>query len=309
MSPIRPTKFAHLVYRTSNRGIVVFIGILIALLAACRPAPTPTEATSSTAMARPASGLASVNDTKLYYETYGEGAPLILLHGGLSHIEAWKNQLSVLAKQYKVIAVDSRGHGRSSFSEQPISYALMATDVLALMDYLGIKKAHLLGWSDGAIIGLHLAINHPERINKLIAYGANYNPAGLRPDAMENKKLKDYFEQAAKDYQSLSPTPARFEAFQKNMMHMWETEPNFTTAQLRSITVPTLILDGENEEAILTKHTQELAGFIPQSQLIFIPGTGHFAPQEKPEAFNKIVLDFLAGTGANLPMATDKKKE
>jgi len=258
------------------------------LLGACRPAAAPI------ATAKPATGLAQVNDIRMYYEIHGDGPPLILLHGGLGSAGSWENQIPDLSKQYKVIAVDSRGHGRSTFSEQQIGYALMASDVLALMDYLGVKKAHILGWSDGAIIGLNLAIKHPDRLNKLIAYGANYNPSGLRADVGENKKIKEYLEKAAKNYQTLSPDPAQWDAFQKNIGQMWESEPNFTAEQLRGITVPTLILDGDNDEAISTEHTKELAGLIPRAELILIAGTGHFAPSEKREEFNRIALEFLA---------------
>lgn len=257
------------------------------LLTACQPAISPAATT------RPATGLTPVNDIRMYYEIHGDGPPLILLHGGLGSAGAWANQIPALARQYKVIAVDSRGHGRSTFSAQQISYALMTSDVVALMDYLSIKKAHILGWSDGAIIGLNLAIKHPDRLNRLIAYGANYNPSGMRADAMENKKIKDYFEKAAREYQALSPDPTRWDVLQKNLGGMWTSEPNFTAEQLRGITVPTLILDGDNDEAISTEHTKELAGLIPRAELILIAGTGHFAPQEKRDEFNRIALEFL----------------
>ncbi|HWQ31679.1 MAG TPA: alpha/beta hydrolase [Blastocatellia bacterium] len=262
--------------------------IVALLLSACHQASAPT------ATARPARGLASVNDIQMSYETHGEGTPLILLHGGLGNVGSWENQIPVLSRHYRVIAVDSRGHGRSTFSAQQIGYALMASDVIALMDYLGIAKAHILGWSDGAIIGLDLAIRHPDRLNRLIAYGANYNPSGLRADVSENRKFREYVEKAAKDYQALSPDPARWEAFQKNIGQMWATEPNFTAEQLHSIAVPTLILDGDNDEAIYTEHTKTLAGLIPRAELILISGTGHFAPLEKRDEFNRIVLEFLA---------------
>ncbi len=268
--------------------IMSSIFIADVLLAACQPAPAPTPPI------RPSKGLAPVNGIQMYYEIHGDGAPLILLHGGMGNAGYWENQIPALSRQYKVIALDSRGHGRSTFSEQQIGYSLMASDVVALMDYLDIKKAHILGWSDGGIIGLDLAINHPERLNKVIAYGANYNTSGLRADIGENKKFKDYIEKAAKDYQALSPDPTRWEAFEKNIGQMWASEPNFTVEQLRSITIPTLILDGDKDEAISTEHTKEMAGMIPRAELKLIPGTGHFAPSEKREEFNRIVLEFLA---------------
>lgn len=262
--------------------------LVVVCLCACQQATAPASKTV------PPKGLAAVNDIKMYYEIHGDGPPLILLHGGMGNAGYWSNQIPTLSRTYRVIAVDSRGHGRSTFSEQQISYSLMASDVIALMDYLGIRKANILGWSDGGIIGLDLAIKHPDRVNRLVAYGANYNPSGLRPNLDENERFREYIEKAAKDYQSLSPDPTRWEAFQRNIGQMWATEPNFTPEQLRSIRVPTLILDGEADEAILAEHTKEMAGFIPTADMILIPGTGHFAPLEKAPQFNRIVLNFLA---------------
>jgi pimeloyl-ACP methyl ester carboxylesterase len=242
----------------------------------------------------PPTGMAPVNDIQMYYETHGEGQPLILLHGGLGNAGYWEKQIPVFAEKYKVIAVDSRGQGRSTYSEQPIGYSLMASDVIALMDYLGIEKADVVGWSDGGIIGLDLAINHPERLHKLIAFGANYNTSGVRADAFENEKANAYFAKASEDYQKLSPDPSRWDALLENLSSMWASEPNFTASQLGSITVPILVLDGENEEVVYAAHTKEMASLIPTAKLILIPGTGHFAPWEKPEEFNQIVLDYLA---------------
>ncbi|CAN5895518.1 hypothetical protein BH20GEM1_BH20GEM1_06830 [soil metagenome] len=250
-------------------------------------------ATMPVAGAAPATGMAPVNDIEMYYEIHGNGPPLILLHGGLGSIVNWRNQIPVLSMNYKVIAVDSRGHGRSTFTEQRISYALMASDIVALMDYLGIERAHILGWSDGGIIGLHLAIHHSDRLNKVIAFGANYDPSGLRADIAESEKINDFIEKAAKDYQTLSPDPTRWDAFLENIGQMWASEPNFTAQQLGSITIPVLILDGDNDEAIYTEHTREMAGLIPTAKLTLIPGTGHFAMWEKPDEINEVMLEFL----------------
>ena len=262
-----------------------------------QPAITPD------ARIRPASGMAPVNDIQMYYEIRGEGPPLILLHGGLGSTLTWRNQIPALSEYYKVIAVDSRGHGRSTFTEQRISYSLMTSDILELMDFLGIEKAHILGWSDGGIIGLDLAINHPDRLNKVIAFGANYNPSGLRTDIGENEKINDFMEKAANDYQTLSPDPTRWDAFLENIGQMWASEPNFSAEQLGSIIVPMLILDGDNDEAIYTEHTREMAGLIPTAELTLIPSTGHFAMWEKPDEINKVILEFLAQLGAEGTLA------
>ncbi|MCK6580705.1 MAG: alpha/beta hydrolase [Anaerolineae bacterium] len=241
-----------------------------------------------------ASGMAPVNDIEMYYAVYGEGEPLLLLHGGLGNADYFANQIAAFAEQYQVIAVDSRGHGRSTVTDTPIGYALMASDVLALMDYLEIDSAHLVGWSDGGIIGLDIAINHPERLKKLVAYGANYIPAGVRSDIGDSAIFNAYIEQALADYMTLSPAPDRMEAFLENIGNMWATEPNFTPEQLMGITVPTLILDGWDEEAIYPSHDYEMAELIPTAELLLMPNVGHFAMFATPETFNSIVLNYLS---------------
>jgi len=269
------------------RPFVLCALIATFLLAACKPITRPVESVV-------AGQMADINGIQLYYEIHGAGAPLILLHGGLGNTGYWMNQIPVFAESYQVIAIDSRGHGRSTFDEQPINYALMASDVIALMDYLQIEKADLVGWSDGGIIGLEIAIHHPERLNKVVAYGANYNPSGVNPAIGTNDRFNAYIEQAAGDYQKLAADPTQWDAFLANIGNMWATEPNYSAEQLGSITTPILVLDGEEEEAILTEHAIEMQGLIPGSELHLIPGTGHFAMWEKQEEFNQIVLDYLA---------------
>ena len=169
----------------------------------------------------------------------------------------------------------------------------MASDIVALMDYLEIERAHILGWSDGGNIGLYLAIHHPERLIKVVASGANYNPSGVRSDVGENQKFLSYVGDAMEDYQTLSPDPTNWDAFFGNISQMWASEPDFTVEQLGSIAVPILLLDGESDEAIYTEHTREMAGLIPTAKLTFITGTGHFGMWEKPEEINSAILDFL----------------
>ena len=265
---------------------LVWITLLFALvlLAACQPVSAPPV---------PVIATEPINGIDLYYEVHGQGDPLILIHGGLGNAGYWSNQIPVFAEDRQVIALDSRGHGRSSFDETPINYELMAADVLALMDHLGIDKADVVGWSDGGIIGLELAINHPERVNKIVAYGANYNPSGVRADIGESERFNAYIEQAAGDYTTLAPAPERWEEFLNNIGNMWASEPNYTPEQLSAITTPILVLDGKEEEAIDTNHTKEMADLIPGAELHLLPGTGHFAMWDKPEEFNQIVLEYL----------------
>ena len=238
---------------------------------------------------------AEVNGIELYYEVYGEGEPVFLLHGGLANGTYWVNQIPAFAEQYQLIVVDSRGHGRSTFDDQPITYDLMSSDVLALADQLGIDKFAIVGWSDGGIIGLDIAINHPERLTKVVAYGANSDVSGLNPDIANSDMFNAYIEAAAEDYSEFSPAPERWEEFLANIGEMWATLPDWSAEQLAAITTPFLILDGRHEEAILTSHAVYLFETIPNAALVLMPDTGHFAMFEQPDEFNAIVLAYLSG--------------
>jgi pimeloyl-ACP methyl ester carboxylesterase len=237
---------------------------------------------------------AEINGVDIYYEVYGEGDPVLFIHGGLANGDYWVNVIPAITDAgYQAIVMDSRGHGRSSFDETLISYEVMANDVLGLMDHLDIDKFDLVGWSDGGIIGLELAIHHPERLKKVVAYGANFDPTGVRLDINENAYWNAFVERASEDYQTLSPHPERWDEFLGNISNMWATEPNYTEEQLRSITTPFLILDGAKEEAIDLNQTKLMALLIPGAELVIMPDTGHFAAFEQPEEFARIVLEYL----------------
>ena len=125
---------------------------------------------------------ATINGADLYYEVHGDpaGQPVLLLHGGVANSEYWLNLAPVLvAAGYRVIMMDRRGHGRSTWGDKPITYEQMAADTLGLLDHLGIEKTDVVGWSDGAIIALDLAIHHPERLDRVVAYGGLFNPEGV----------------------------------------------------------------------------------------------------------------------------------
>jgi pimeloyl-ACP methyl ester carboxylesterase len=250
------------------------------------PLPTPDE-----------SGLAPVNDIKMYYEIWNAGGPdpVILLHGGLGSTLNWGNQVPALIEKHKVIAADSRGHGRSTRSDQPYGYHLMASDVLALMDYLKIDKASIVGWSDGGIIGIDIAINNPERLDKLFAYGANYNVSGVDPAVETNPVFGLAIGKAAEASQKLSPTPGDFETFLQAISAMWFSQPDYKPAELARITAPTVIADGQYEEAIRPEHTAELARLIPGAKLVILPNVSHMGLWQDPAAFNKAMTDFLDG--------------
>ncbi|WP_137153867.1 alpha/beta hydrolase [Rhizobium sp. FKL33] len=242
------------------------------------------------------SGLAPVNGIKMYYAVYGEatGTPILLIHGGLGYADIWANQVKALSKDHRVIVADSRGHGRSTRNAEPFGYDLMASDYLALLDYLKVDKVDLVGWSDGGIIGLDIAIHHPERLNKLFAQAANTKVEGVKADVMENKTFTTYIERSGEIYKKISPTPNEYDAFVTQISGMWASQPNWPDSELKSIKTPTAIVLGDHDEAVDRKHTDYIASMIPGAKLIILKDASHFAMLQDPDGYTKAVLDFFA---------------
>jgi pimeloyl-ACP methyl ester carboxylesterase len=276
------------------RLLVLLLIALTGVLPA--PAQNPWERLPATPALPKAerSGTVPMNGIRLWYAVFGRGAPVILLHGGLANSNYWGLQVPALARQFEVIVIDSRGHGRSTWNGQPITYHLMATDVLALMDDLHIPKVALVGWSDGAIIGLDIAIHHPERLIRLFAFGANSNVSGVK-SAEGSATFAAYDRRVREEYHQLSPAPSEFEVFHEQLNKMWDTEPDFSDAQLRSITIPTWIVDGDRDEIIKREDTDRMARLITGARELILPRTSHFAFLQDPKQFNDALRHFLSG--------------
>ena len=238
-------------------------------------------------------GYAPVNGIRIWYAEFGRGEPVILLHGGLANANYWGNQVPALAKIYHVIVMDSRGHGRSTRDDRPFGYDLMASDVIGLMQFLKIDKAAIVGWSDGAILGLDIAIHHPERLTKLFAFAANSDPSGVK-DVSKSPVFTAYIARAEKEYEKLSTTPSEYQSFLAQITKMWETQPNWTADDLRGIKVPIWIVDADHDEAIKRENTEFMAQEIPGSGLLIQPGVSHFSLLQDPAQFTNDVLHFLA---------------
>ncbi len=250
------------------------------------------------AMPAPASaGTAEVNGIGMHYATFGaavEGRePVLLIHGGLGHADLWAAQVADLMKDHLVIVADSRGHGRSSRNADPYGYDLMASDYLALLDSLGIAKVDLVGWSDGGIIGLDIAMTHPERLDRLFAHAANITVDGVNPAVGTDAVFGAYITRMGVDYAKMSPTPDDFEAFVAQISEMWATQPNWTDAQVEAITVPVAVVVGEHDEAILPEHTAKIAGLILGAELVILPGVSHFAMLQAPGEYTAAVRTFI----------------
>jgi len=248
--------------------------------------PTPAPVAGAQA------GYAEVNGIRLYYSKVGHGSPVVL-HGGLGNADYWGLQAKALAARHAVISVDSRGHGRSTRDARPYGYDLMADDVIALLDQLKIPRADFVGWSDGAILGLDLAMRYPQRVGKVFAYAANTQTSGVKEGVENNPTFAAYIERAGQEYTRLSPTPKEYPAFVEQIGHMWASQPNWSDADLAKIKTPVLIVDGDHDEAIKREHTEYMAQAIPGAGLLILPNVSHFAFLQDPGLFNAALEHFL----------------
>jgi len=229
-----------------------------------------------------------VEDGEIYYETYGKGNPLILLHGNNERINSFRNQIGPLSEHYKVIAIDTRGQGNSANKKTtPYSYQLFANDLLAVMNSLSISKANLLGWSDGGNTALEFALKHPEKIDKMVLMGANLFPGttAIKEDVVRLfEKRRD----------SLKTEQGVASQNQFRLTQLVLQEPNISADALDAINIPTLILAGESD-VIKKEHTLLIHAHIKGSKINIVAGEDHYLPLKNPKIFNKAVLDFLAG--------------
>jgi pimeloyl-ACP methyl ester carboxylesterase len=247
------------------------------------PAPIATDRSAE----------AQVNGISIHYAIYGQGSPVIFLHGGLANADYWGGQVLPVAAHHTVILMDSRGHGRSTRDARPYSYDLMADDVVALMDQLKIAKANIVGWSDGGILGIDLAMRHRDRVGKVFAFAANTVTSGVKDGVEKNPTFAAYIERAGREYQAYSSTPKEYGAFVDQISRMWAEQPNWSDAQLKAIDTPILVVDGDHDEAIKREHTEYIAATIPHAGLLILPNTSHFAFLQDPRQFNFAILHFL----------------
>lgn len=234
-----------------------------------------------------AQGYVAHDGARIWYATYGAGPPVILLHGGLGHGGNWSYQVPALVEAgYRAVLIDSRGHGRSTRDGRPFSYELMASDVLAVMDALGLEAASLVGWSDGATIGLILAMQAPARVARVFFFGGNMDPNGVKEIPWPNPILERCLGRHAKDYASLSATPDQFTPFVQAVNRMMASEPHYAALELVAVKAPVIIVQAEHDEFIKTEHAAYLARSISGAELITLPGVSHFAPLQRPAVFN-----------------------
>ncbi|MDA4117637.1 MAG: alpha/beta hydrolase [Thaumarchaeota archaeon] len=237
-------------------------------------------------------GYVEHDGARIWYATYGSGPTVVMLHGGLGNSGNWGYQVPTLINSgRRVVVIDSRGHG-STRDLRPYTYELMASDVLAVMDALHVKKSAIVGWSDGACTGLVLARQAPERVAGVFFFGCNMDPSGTK-QIEPSPILERCFGRHSRDYAELSVTPGQFKAFAEAVGLMQRSEPNYSARDLADIHVPFAIVQSERDEFIKPEHAEYLARSIPGAELILLPGVSHFAPLQRPDQFNDVMSAFL----------------
>lgn len=223
-------------------------------------------------------------DIELHCEETGDGEPLVLLHGNGEDGTYFAHQIAHFSQRFRVLALDTRGHGKSPRGEAPFTIRQFTRDLLAFLDARGIERAHLLGFSDGGNIALVFALAHPERVGKLVLNGANLNARGVKRSVQVPIEL-GY--RMARLFAGLS-AKARANA---EMLGLMVNDPNVAPEELAALTAPTLVIAGEND-MIREDHTRLIAERIPNARLAFVPGD-HFVAAKNPAAFNREVERFL----------------
>lgn len=276
--------------KTTSTIAALLIGLVLSF-----PSPVSTEKVARMAIPASPPTFAEVNGIEMYYRIVGKGSPILLIPGGLSDQHVWDAQLPILARHHMVIVADSRGQGRSTRTKDPITYGLMADDYVALLDFLRIDKVDLVGWSDGGIIGLDIAMRYPERLKSLFAQAANVTPDGNTGYAEARAEGKPI------------PELRHYESIDKEIHALWANEPNYTGEELSDIRVRTAIVIGDHDTAISREHTEFIASQIPGAQLIILPDAGHGVPVENPRLYAHTVLRFIDGKNADQVKTASRK--
>lgn len=247
--------------------------------------------------ARPNGKYVDAGGVHTYYEVSGDGDPLIFLGGGLVTAELSDAQVPALAGSYRVYVPERRGHGRTADVDGPITYEIMATDTIAFMDAVGIEAAHLVGWSDGALVAMIVALRHPARVKKVVYIGQNLNPDDVRPEAkgmLDGMTVETAPEMFAQLYAATSPDgPHHWPVVFEKITTMFRTDPGLALNDLAGVKAPTLVMIGD-DDLISVEHAGALQRTLPDGQVAVVPGASHTLPLEKPDLVNRLILEFLS---------------
>jgi pimeloyl-ACP methyl ester carboxylesterase len=281
---------------------VIVLGILT-MPAAHAGKPRPRWKTLPLPPAMPKAddqGSVEIAGAQIFYAIYGKGDPVVLLHGGLGNSAHFGFQLPALIDKFQVIAIDSRGQGRSTKGKAAITYDQMASDVVAVLDKLAIKRASVVGWSDGGEVALKLGIAFADRVERLFVFGANYDANGSKSRATRSTTFAGYAARCRSDYARLSKSGLSFSALVEALLPLWRNPTGITKDQLRAIRAPVMMADGDHDEVIVLDQIQEMATLIPNAKLTVFQDASHFALWQDPDGFNRAMVEFLT-TQRSLP--------
>lgn len=231
-----------------------------------------------------------LNGVKQYYETYGKGKPLILIHGNVTGISGWGPQIDEFSKYYSVYAIDCRGRGKSDLGPDSLTYYQMAHDISAFIHELKLDSVAIVGKSDGGIVGIMLGMYFPQHIEKIVAFGANLEPDSTALIAKTVQDAKNERELAEMNLQAGDVSQNWKLIYQRN--RMMECQPHVKADELQRIPVPVLVFSCDRD-LILVEHSVWIAQHIPKSNLCILPGENHFIAKQNPALFNQTVLNYL----------------
>lgn len=254
-----------------------------------------------------------VNDLNIYYEQYGNGEPLVMLHGGtVDAKKMWEKQVSFLSKYFRVITPDSRGHGMTDNPRGEISYRLMSDDVAEFIRAIGLENSSICGYSDGGQVCLEIGMNHPDIARNLVVGAAvnrlpdeflrSMKSLGLEaPGVVDLERYEKTRPQSVSMLRQLSSVygPDYWKTYLIQMSKVWLTPANYKAEDYRKITARTLILLGDRDTNTPLEDALEMYRLIPRAELSVVPGVDHYLPWSRPETFNNIVLDFLQRSAAS----------
>jgi pimeloyl-ACP methyl ester carboxylesterase len=237
---------------------------------------------------------ATVNGLRMYYEEHGSGRPLILLHGGILTIDlSFGRMLPALAEQHRVIGVELQGHGHTEDIDRRLQLDLLAEDVVALMDHLGLERADLFGYSLGGLVATELVVRHPERVDRLVVAATHFRPDGYHPEIHDPRQdsprlpTEADFVQMQQAYAAVAPDPAHFEAFLQKAQPMIAGFRGWSDEQLRAITAPTLLAIGDTD-FVRIEHAAAIHALLPDAQLLVLPGCTHMEVVRRPELLSAV---------------------
>lgn len=241
------------------------------------------------------SEIRTADGATLAYAEFGSGSrPVLFLHGGYGSSTCWSQQIASLSGPYRVIALDTRGHGRSALTSKTFGYPAFAKDVDTLLARLGIASTAVVGWSDGAITGLQLAMTYPERVDRLFAFAANVTPDGTLAGASRTPTFASYVARCKAEYGTLSKHPERWPDLIAGCGVMWKREPNFAWPSLGKIRARVAVAVAAHDELIRPDHAARIAGTIQGAKLVTLPDVSHFAMYQDPAGFTSALATFLA---------------